>query len=517
LGFTKDNDFAFRHQVRNTIVRATANQLLSPQYLPGLAPSTFWASQFPSRKGGFHSLDAGEALIAACNAKGPFNPINVRGRGIWREGHRIVVNLVAQFQMMLATPINASSRSTSEIKQIFDAARLHELLNLFPWRHPQDAMLLFGWLAIAPICGVLNWRPHCFVYGPPASGKSTIHSLAGRILNPLVVSAEGPSSEAGIRQTLGPDSRPVILDEFESDHQGAGLRSVLRLARSSSSADNPVLRGTPEGRAMQFSLRATFFFCAVNPGRMSAADQARILLLELVKHKGDRDVAKKIATGEAHFRELGPSWCGYMVLLAHILGPAIERFEAEMPSSDRRHRQNIATLLAGAFVALHGREPEIEEAKAWATEYTPAVDRLAEDIERDNSLECLQHLLAHVVEHFPLWHWIGVVAQGAADGRQAENADRITRIYDIVVKSSGDHKGVLIRHGSPNVAAVFRNTMWEGRGWERALHGLQGAFSVRHPVYFPGSTEKSRCVGIPLELIPEPIEPTETENGMKEY
>ena len=41
-------------------------------------------------------------------------------------------------------------------------------------------------LAIAPICGVLNWRRHFFVYGPARSGKTTIHTLAATLLLPLV-------------------------------------------------------------------------------------------------------------------------------------------------------------------------------------------------------------------------------------------------------------------------------------------------------------------------------------------
>ena len=51
------------------------------------------------------------------------------------------------------------------------------------------------------------------------------------------------------------DSRPVIIDEFESDQGRSHIAGVIRLARSASSAESPVLRGTPEGKAMQFALR----------------------------------------------------------------------------------------------------------------------------------------------------------------------------------------------------------------------------------------------------------------------
>lgn len=85
----------------------------------------------------------------------------------------------------------------------FDTRRLADLLEQFKFRDTKNARLLFGWLAIAPICGVLDWRPHCFVFGPPKAGKSTLHGLATALLTPLAISTTGDSSEAGIRQAIG--------------------------------------------------------------------------------------------------------------------------------------------------------------------------------------------------------------------------------------------------------------------------------------------------------------------------
>jgi hypothetical protein len=149
--------------------------------------------------------------------------------------------------------------------KMFDTPRLQNMFQRFVWRNPQDVMLLLGWLAVAPVCGVLPWRPHSFIYGPPNCGKSTIHATASNLLRPLGLSADGQSSEAGIRQMIKADSRPFIIDEFESDQGRSHIAGVIRLARSASSAESPVLRGTPEGKAMQFALRTTFFFAAVNP------------------------------------------------------------------------------------------------------------------------------------------------------------------------------------------------------------------------------------------------------------
>ncbi|QZN98897.1 hypothetical protein [Chenggangzhangella methanolivorans] len=87
---------------------------------------------------------------------------------------------------------------------------------------------------------------------------------------PLAISADGQSSEAGIRQALGADSLPVLIDEFESDQDVRRLKGIIRLARSASSADDAmVFKGTPEGSAMRFTLSSAFFFSAINPRGLS--------------------------------------------------------------------------------------------------------------------------------------------------------------------------------------------------------------------------------------------------------
>lgn len=301
-------------------------------------------------------------MIKACRRAGPFNPSRIRGRGIWLEGTKVIVNLGGSVESTKflylcfeAIPLDDGSS--------FDAQRLRDHLGLYNWRNPQDAGLLFGWLAMAPICGALTWRPHAFVYGPARSGKTTIHTVASIVLSPLAISADGQSTEAGIRQTLGPDSLPILLDKFESDQNGSTLRNILRLARSASSADTPVLRGTPEGKAMSFSLRTTFLFSAINPRGMSPADQSRISMFELQMHENDREVGKRIAEDEAYFRSTGSAWASHMIGLAHLVQPAADAIDLHL-TGDRRHRQNMSILIGAGFVALNGRVPSDEEARA---------------------------------------------------------------------------------------------------------------------------------------------------------
>lgn len=254
---------------------------------------------------------------------------------------------------------------------------------------------------------------------------------------------------------------------------------------------------------MQFSLRTTFFFCAINPRGMSPADHSRILLLEMQMHDNDPEVARKIAHETVHFQNLEGQWCGYMVSQAHLVPDALAQFEPAIPSGDARHRRNIATLLGGAFVALHGRAPSEQETKAWASEYAATVALHAQDIERDDALECLDHLFSQVVQDVPVGSLLAEALRKTRHNRPGhEHAQLAVRGLGMVIRREGEHAGLYIRNGSPGVEKLFKDTVWADRAWERALKKLDGAELPKGPVYFPDFGQKARCVRIPLSFIP---------------
>lgn len=515
VGFTNWGAFALIDQSRRIPVFLTPGQILDYKVLLGLAEREFWQGAFPDQERGFDAGAAGEALMAACREAGPFNPARVRGRGVWLEEGQVVVNLGAEVPQgfkniyLCFEPLEIPPQATG-----FPAERLLHLLQKFSWRRPQDAVLLLGWLAVAAICGALAWRPHCFVYGPAVSGKSTIHRLASAILRPLGVSIDGQSSEAGIRQVLGCDSLPVIVDEFETDQSATRLAGVIRLARSASSAESPVLRGTQGGQAIQYSIRTAFFFSAINVTGMNPADETRILFLELRPHDGDVQLHKHLQVEQAFFESLGPAWCGWMAANVHHIAPAIETFQTALHAVTSRHRQNMATVLSGAFIALHGRVPTSDEAAAWAVKYAGAIEHHARAHERNDAQDALDYLFAHVVRDeisgtYPLAHWLGRELEHLAGGSNANDAagpGRVLATYDMRIVPTGDQPGLMIRNGSAAIDRIFEGTRWQRGAWKRALGQYPGAFSPPNPIRFPNSAAKSRCIGLPLEVIPPPFE-----------
>ena len=432
---------------------------------------------------------------------------------MWLEHGEVVENLGTPVQpgldhiYLCFAPLKIDRTAKPEAK------RFLKLLQSLPWRNEQDAVLFFGWLAVAPICGALTWRPHCFIFGPPNAGKTTAHNLASDMLYPLRVSADGQSSEAGIRQSLGPDALPVIMDEFETGNNQRKQKSVMVLARSASSAESPVLRGTPEGQAIQFAIKTMFLWSAVNVAEMSAADQSRILMFELKAHANDPEIGKQIEVERSHFSKLGPEWSGFMANLAPQVVASIDLFRAELSGIDSRLRQNMSTLISGAFVALHARVPSAIEAAEWVTRLMPTIEHHGQAHERDDAMECLEHLFGHMVRSgdgtdFPLGHYIatelGAVQRGEKDNNLRDSY-RVMATHELKLYLKEEHEGVLIRNQSPAVDRIYRDTRWAGGSWKKALGQIVGTFALERPQPFPGVTGKHRSVGLPLHLIPEPI------------
>jgi hypothetical protein len=182
-------------------------------------------------------------------------------------------------------------------------------------------------------------------------------------------------------------------------------------------------------------------------------------------------------------------------------------FAKALPGIDSRHRKNVATLLGGAFVALECRTPTDAEAEAIAKTYKGSIELHAEAFERDDSAECLQHLFAYPVEKQTLGFWLAVALAGLEDRLPddrllQDGAKRIPRNFEIVVRA-GDESGFFIRNGSPAVEAAFRDTKWARGAWERALRKIDGYLASKNPIHFAATKNKSRAIGLPIDLLPE--------------
>ena len=87
------------------------------------------------------------------------------------------------------------------------------------------------------------------------------------------------------------------------------MKQVIKLVRSASSADYSLVRGTTEGKALEFCIRSSFLLAAINPFTVTAADRSRIVPLPLSAHENDREIANRISDDIERLSGCSGNWC----------------------------------------------------------------------------------------------------------------------------------------------------------------------------------------------------------------
>ncbi|MGS1094835.1 bifunctional DNA primase/polymerase [Aquamicrobium terrae] len=508
LGYLPDGRFVFFEQTRHLIVVETSTRLVVLGTLLNLAPIEFWARNYSTDKG-ISATAAGIELMSAGRAKGGFDEGSVRGRGVYIENGQVVRNFggeiprSASYAYICPIPLKIDANG----KQV-DPAVVLKFLQLFNFASSSAAFLLFGWLASAVICGALEWRTHVFITGAKNTGKTTLVNAMHNLLEKIVVALDGQSTEAGIRQKLGPDSRPVMLDEFESDQNLGRMRQVIKLIRSSSSGNLAIARGTPEGKALEFTIRASFLLAAINAMAVTAADRSRIVNLALTKHDNDKARARQIVELSQQFEGASASWClRAMDLTAEILA-SIKTLQRVFPPCDSRHALNMSTLLGAAWTMLNGREIDETNAEVLIQEHLPFIDELAEAHDQDDAVECWNALLEYPLQGSREGQLVGEVlgqikrlSEAGRDVRRDGNSLKslTTEIERLGIKWDG--KGIIVANSHRALREIFRGTQWEAGNWGDSLRRLPGATGTKQKRF----SEDTRSLGtlIPAALIPE--------------
>lgn len=286
------------------------------------------------------------------------------------------------------------------------------------------------------------------------------------------------------------------------------MRQVIKLIRSSSSGDLAIARGTPEGKALEFTVRSSFLLAAINAMAVTAADRSRIVNLTLNKHSNDNAHARQIAEMGLQLEGMGASWSlRAMDLTAQILA-SIKTLRRLFPPCDSRHALNMSTLIGAAWTMLNGREIDEESAEALLQEHWAFIDELAEAHEQDDAIECWNALLEYPVPGNGDGRLLGEIlaqvkklSEPGRDPRKDGNSLSTlkTEIERLGMKWEGE--GLIVANTHRALKEIFRGTQWEAGNWGDSLRRLPGATSTKQRRF----SEDVRSLGtfIPSTLIPE--------------
>lgn len=449
---------------------------------------------------------AAEQLMGACAMCGIFDPQGrVRGTGAHRDDDgELVVHCGDEIYITgphagyvkpgkigrYVYPAGQSRPRPDPVEQNTAAAE-HVLMKLraWNWQRPTiDPMLLLGWTGAAMIGGALDWRPHTWITGGSATGKSTLQKLL-RALHGDASLTTGNATEAALRQLLKQQTLPVFFDELEASEDNRKSSGVIELARVASSGDQ-VLRGGQNHEGAEFIVRSCFLFSSILLPPMMQQDRNRLAILELDPLE---EGAKAPTIDMAELRELGRQIRRRLVDHWHRLEELVERYKTALGAKGHggRSGDQFGTLLAIADVMLYDvadKETVLERVDFWANNLR--ADTLAEKItEMPDEQEILLHLASSFIsqrggdEPKPIARHIREALdpqEGSAARDRLENFGmRIVAVKWGTDGAAGAHKPgaaaaadelyLALANKHVGLARVFNETQWKNGTWAQSF------------------------------------------------
>jgi putative DNA primase/helicase len=510
-----------RQVVSLTPDKHTKNAMLGLASLP-----IYWQATKHATAKGIKWDEAIADLMAQCRRVGIYNPDIIRGRGAWMDGESALLHLGDRIicngnEYGLSFPgskyIYEAAQSLSIETAIplgnMDAYWLMKICSLLRWEKPVYGKMLAGWIALAPICGALKWRPSIWIVGGPGSGKSYIReNIIGRVLGSIALPVQSKTTEAGIRQSLGCDARPVLFDEAEREDQASATRmqSVLDLVRQSSSEGGAeIVKGTgTQNGVKRYRIRSMFAFQSINLALQHSADESRVTVLTLLPPaQNDPEAQRRFADLETTVHErLTSEFTAGLLARSVALMPVI-RQNAEVfarviasGSGTRRLGDQVGTLLAGAY-SLHSTEVVTPEKAAEFIGREEWKQTLTSDEEEKDEQKLLMALMNYRVRIGTGEFRLSEVLHGAMtfDGQDGfpnqPDANRKLRSIGLALKDNG----LLVSTKHPALKEALKGTPWDAK-WSTALLRLPGACPYPKTVKF-GTGVVTRAVFIPMSVV----------------
>ena len=483
-----------------------------------IAPLSYWETEFPGKSGVEWDV-AADSFIRECERKGSFDPTRVRGRGCWIDAERIIIHLGDKLQVNgvsvglddINTRYIYETRPNTEFPEYNPASmeecqKLYKIFNLLRWENNVMASLIAGWVFLAPICGVLEWRPHGWITGPAGAGKSwVLNKIIHPLLGDLIVYALGGSSSAGIVQRLQSDAIPVIIEEAEGDtiKQKFQIEDILTVARQSSSESGAnIFKGTQHGKSLSYALRSMFLFNSISVGVKHHADDTRVTIFALKEDKRMDKNYKFQELSRLVYTLITDDFCRRVRARAVKMVPVIKQ-NARLFSkvtgeilNNQRAGDQLGTLLAGCYSLINDEKATEEQCKAFIMTFDLTEPAQSKDV-KDEVL-CLQEILGHQLKITSLTNKIYEVTLGElieiAVYQKLEEAigfdDAIAILRRTGVIIDFKHDRVVFAYSSKVIKKILNDTAWRDN-YGMILRRLPTAIYERNQMDFtPGVRDK---------------------------
>lgn len=466
-------------------------------------------------------------LMSSCGALGIWDEMDrVRGRGAWRAGDGSLLLHLGDRLLhggaihrwgvhdRLVYPAGPAMLGPAPEPQpaglAGPAAELLATLQTWNWRHPQAApRLLLGWIGVAMIGGALKWRPAVWPTGGTGTGKSTLIQAIKDLLGPQGSMNTAQSSAAAVRQVLGAQTVPTLLDELEpSDTTPERVQAIVELLRLMSSGAT-AHRGGADHQARSFTLRSAPMATSILVPPLPSQDRTRIAILDLAELPEDAampdlSTARMNLLGQRILRRMLDNWASWDERLATWRA----QLKAHAGLNDRAQDQ-YGTLLAAADAAMHDGLPDAELLEDWVG---PALRTMLGEMRADDETDwrrALDHLLTAPADSYRGGDRMTVGelvarAAGQMTGGDEEGAQRALWAFGLRVELKRGSWWLYVANQHQALSRVYGGSIWAGRsnttgGWRQVLLRVPGAEVPASAIRF-GSGHQQRAVAVPLHI-----------------
>ena len=530
LGFEGDN---FYYQPRSTgqVMRLAASSH-GAMNLCRLAPLAYWETLYPSKRGVSWTAAASD-LFSQQAAVGIFDLESLRGRGAWWDqgrsvlhlGDRLVVDgisqpviddFASQFHYQRGAVIHGPGKAVPLSDE--EALLVLAIADRFHWDVPASAMLLAGWVALAPLSGVLSWRPHIWLTAAAGSGKSAIlERFVGVLLGDLALPVVGNTTEAFIRQALRSDALPVVIDEAESNEKvdQQRIQQILALARYASSETRASIgKGSVAGEVQRFRVRSMFLLSSISTALKQGADRRRFVQLTLrrpAELPGEERQSHWDGLNQDLSELITQEFAARLIARTVSLIPVIRRSIAVFTTVCSRHFDSQAlgdqygTLLAGAWALQSSTVPSAAEAQALidGSDWSRYEQGSGLSDERRCLNRILQHPLRVETEDRVLTRTVGELVELLGSGVPSPLEPVSSRHAEELLSRHGmrvQEGSFLISNTAEAIARILEGSPWVS-SWSTILCRLPSAQPTGNSVRFKGAGSKDRACCIPLDSL----------------
>jgi hypothetical protein len=374
---------------------------------------------------------------------------------------------------------------------VLTGEQLRAMIATWNWKRPLlDPLLVVGAIGASYIGGALDWRPNIWITGGRGTGKSTLNGK-NMLLHQLFGKGQLRSADttaAGIRQRLRNATVPVFLDELEAEEDQRRTKSILELARVSSSGDD-AHRGGQDHQAMEFTLQSVFWASSILIPPMEPQDRSRWAVCALNPlpqgaKEPDLKAARLPEMGRKILRRMVDGWPRWDETLR-----AYRTALSDMGHKARACDQ-FGTLLACADLVLYDELPDLETVEEIASLCEVRLLREVADSAEEHEL-CLTHMRTTMVqarggdERESIGTWIGSAVQDMCDPLSENRYHRRLQEMGLKIVSTTETGSKIWEPGTPGflavanshqaIAGMFVGKKWANGVWAQALGRSPGA------------------------------------------